>query len=113
MNNLEHLKDVARIWSEATERGLPRVKTIRESFPQVTSRTIQRWIREARDVGLLPEARIGNWGTNQHVLRATAEALGVRYEDLVINLRQHLGEGSLRVSESEERAARAALHRVR
>jgi transposase-like protein len=113
MSSTERLNTVARIWNEATECGLPRVETIRQSFPEVTPRTIQRWIREARDAGLLSEARRGNWGANEPALRATAETLGVGYEELVIALRQHFGgRRALRISASEERAARAALKEV-
>lgn len=107
--NAERLKTVARIWNDATASGLPRVATVQESFPDVTPRTIQRWIGEARQAGLLPAARPGNWGTNEQKLRATAGALGVSYEALVIALREQIGNSSLKISASEERAVRAAL----
>ncbi|MGA4867583.1 hypothetical protein ACPB9J_33660 [Streptomyces lavendulocolor] len=87
---------------------MPRVETIRQSLPEVTGRTVQRWIRDARLVGLLSEARRGDWGAKEQALRATAETLGVTYESLVLALRKHLGDGMLRVSASEARAARAA-----
>lgn len=104
----ERLKNVARLWNEAVQSGAPRVETIRQAYPDRTSRTIQRWLREAREEGLLEPGRRGSWGAHEDGLRAAAEALGIDYADLVIALRKHVGE-RFRISATEEQYARAAL----
>ena len=104
----ERLKNVARLWNEAAQSGSPRVEAIRQAYPDQTSRTIQRWLREARDEGLLAPGRRGSWGAHEDGLRAAAEDLGIDYADLVIALRKHVGE-RIRISATEEQYARAAL----
>jgi hypothetical protein len=104
----ERLKNVARLWNEAAQSGSPRVETIRQAYPGRASRTIQRWLREAREEGLLEPGRPGSWGTHEGGLRAAAEDLGVDYAKLVIALREHVGE-RFRISATEEQHARAAL----
>lgn len=71
----------------------------------VVPRTVQRWAARARELGLLHPGRKGNWGAHEKQLRAAAETLGVPYPDLVIALRKHLGDGSFRISATEERYA--------
>lgn len=102
----ERLKNVARLWREATASGAARVETIRQAYPDRTSRTIQRWLREARTEGLLEPGRPGNWGAREDGLRAAARALGIDYADLVIALREHVG-GHFRISATEEQRAKA------
>lgn len=104
----ERLKDVARLWDAAAQSGSPRLEAVRQAYPDRTLRTIQRWLREARDEGMLPPVRPGsNWVRSPRA-EAVAHALGVSYENLVIALREH-ADGYLKISASEEQHARDAL----
>lgn len=107
-DHAERLKNVARLWNEAAQSGSPRLAAVRQAYPDRTSRTIQRWLREARDEGLLPPVRAGsNWVRSPRA-EVVAHALGVPYEHLVIALREH-ADGYLKISASEEQHARDAL----
>lgn len=104
----ERLKNVARLWNEAAQSGDARVEAIRQAYPDRTPRTIQRWVREARDEGLLPPSKPGSTWLRTPSAMAVAAALGVSYEHLVIALREH-ADGYLKIGATEERLARKAL----
>ena len=73
----ERLKNVARLWNEAALSGAARVEAIRQAYPDRTPRTIQRWLREARDEGLLPPSKPGSTWLRTPSAMAVAAALGV------------------------------------
>ncbi|WP_143570706.1 hypothetical protein [Streptomyces acidiscabies] len=99
------LQHVASVWNEAVNQGKPTLAALHHAFPGKSQRTIQRWLRLAREQALLPPAKPGSNRIRTPAAEAVAEALGVPYERLIIALREQAG-GFLKIGPTEEKHAR-------
>jgi DNA-binding XRE family transcriptional regulator len=104
----ELLEAVAAIWRKAADAGENPTIAVHDAYPDRSRRTIDRWVREAREEGLLAPSKPGSTWLRTPGALAVARALGVSYEHLVIAIRDH-ADGYLKIGATEERIAREAL----
>lgn len=96
----EQLARVAEVWNEAVEAGENPQAAGRAAFPDVTYRTVQRWVQEAGSAGLLMGWNPKSWRNGER-LQSVADDLGVKRHDLARAVLRHVPNGKLHVHESD------------